>query len=93
MRAHPRRIAHLTTVDLSLRYLLLPQLTAPLDVGVDSYGISAPGPWVDELEELGIVHEPLNSSTRGVDFRSDLKAAIESGSAPLLALEEAAFDA
>lgn len=71
------RIAHLTTVDLSLRYLLLPQLTAPIELGIESYGISAPGPWVAELEARGIEHEPLMSSTRGVDFLADIRAALE----------------
>lgn len=77
MIPEPKRIAHLTTVDLSLRYLLLPQLTAPLELGVESYGISAPGPWVAELERRGIVHIALPSSTRGVDPMADLRSAWE----------------
>ena len=68
------KIAHLTTVDLSLRYLIMPQLLAPGDHGIDSVGISAPGPWVAELESRGIRHVPLASSTRGVDPLADLKA-------------------
>ncbi|MFS8494700.1 MAG: GNAT family N-acetyltransferase [Actinomycetes bacterium] len=68
------KIAHLTTVDLSLRYLIMPQLLAPSDHGIDSVGISAPGPWVAELESRGIRHVPLASSTRGVDPLADLKA-------------------
>lgn len=75
--SHPVRIAHLTTVDLSLRYLILPQLKAPLELGLESFGISAPGPWVEELEELGIEHRPLASSTRGVSARADVRAAWE----------------
>lgn len=68
-------IAHLTTVDLSLRFLLLPQLEAPLSAGIRSVGISAPGPWVEELAERGIDHLPLRTSTRGIGLRKDLRAA------------------
>ncbi len=68
-------IAHLATVDLSLRYLLLPQLRAALKVGVRSVGISAPGPWVVELTEFGIEHLALATSTRGRSLGKDLRAA------------------
>lgn len=67
------KIAHLTTVDLSLRYLILPQLEAAAGVG-ESYGISAPGPYVAEVEARGIVHLPLPASTRGVSLVDDLRA-------------------
>jgi glycosyltransferase involved in cell wall biosynthesis len=67
------RIAHLTTVDLSLRYLILPQLEAALEWG-ESVGISAPGEYVAEIEERGIRHIALSSSTRGMDLGSDLRA-------------------
>ena len=53
------RVAHLTTVDVSLRYLLLPQLTAVVDAGGESIGISAPGPYVTELEGAGVRHIAL----------------------------------
>ena len=56
-------VAHLTTVDMSLRFLLLAQLRAVRDAGGTAIGISAPGPWVDELEREGIRHIPLHSST------------------------------
>lgn len=67
------KIAHLTTVDLSLRYLILPQLEAALEWG-DSIAISAPGEYVAELEERGIRHVALPASTRGMKLGSDLKA-------------------
>lgn len=67
------RIAHLTTVDLSLRYLILPQLEAAVAEG-ESFGISAPGAYVPELEERGIVHIPLSASTRGMNVVSDIRA-------------------
>ncbi|NND04390.1 MAG: GNAT family N-acetyltransferase, partial [Acidimicrobiia bacterium] len=69
--------AHVTTVDMSLRYLVMPQLLAVRDAGGEAVGISAPGPWVPELEAAGIRHIPLESSTRGVDPLADLRAARE----------------
>lgn len=73
----PVRVAHLTTVDSSLRYLLRPQLRAVRDRGGDVLGISAPGPYADELAGEGIRHAPLGSSTRGMDLLADLRAAAE----------------
>jgi glycosyltransferase involved in cell wall biosynthesis len=57
-------LVHLTTVDLSLAYLLLPQLTAFRDAGYDVVGVSAPGEHVATLAEHGIGHVPLTRSTR-----------------------------
>jgi glycosyltransferase involved in cell wall biosynthesis len=73
----PLTVAHLTTVDSSLKYLLHPQLTAVRDLGGDSLGISAPGPYADELEGEGIRHVPLTSSTRSMNPLADLAAARE----------------
>jgi len=71
------RVAHLTTVDLSLRFLLWPQLRAVAEAGGESYGISSPGPWVSELEAAGIHHLALESSTRGFSLGADIRAARE----------------
>ena len=71
------RVAHLTTVDLSLRYLVFPQLLAVRDAGGEAIGISAPGPWVADLEAAGIRHIPLPSSTRGMNLAADVRAAKE----------------
>ncbi len=71
------RVAHLTTVDTSLRYLVLPQLLAVRDAGGEAIGISAPGSHVEELEAVGIRHIPLASSTREMDLVADLRAAWE----------------
>jgi glycosyltransferase involved in cell wall biosynthesis/ribosomal protein S18 acetylase RimI-like enzyme len=68
------KIAHLTTVDMSLRYLVLPQLEAALEYG-EALGISAPGSYVPEIESRGIRHISLESSTRGMSILSDLRAA------------------
>jgi glycosyltransferase involved in cell wall biosynthesis len=71
------KVAHVTTVDMSLRYLLLPQLRAVVDGGGEAVGISAPGPWVPELEALGIRFRPLPSSTRSFAPLADVRAAYE----------------
>jgi glycosyltransferase involved in cell wall biosynthesis len=71
------RVAHLTTVDSSLWYLLRPQLRAVLDGGGEVLGISAPGPDVARLEADGVRHLPLASSSRGWGLRADLRAAYD----------------
>lgn len=71
------RVAHLTTSDISLRYLLLPQLLAGLDRGWEVVGISAPGPDTCFLESKGIRHIPLKSSTRAMNVASDARAVTE----------------
>ena len=73
MRAAPR-IAHVTTVDLTLRFLLLGQLRRLREEGYDVVGISAPGPWVAELEREGIRHIPWRGATRSWDPRGDVRA-------------------
>ncbi|MGD2101273.1 MAG: glycosyltransferase family 4 protein [Acidimicrobiia bacterium] len=70
-------VAHLTTVDMSLRFLLWPQLLAVVDAGGESFGISAPGPWVAELEDAGVHHLALQSSTRGFSLWADVRSAVE----------------
>jgi glycosyltransferase involved in cell wall biosynthesis len=70
-------VAHLTTIDLSLRFLLMAQLRGARDAGYDVVGISAPGPWVADLEAEGIRHISLASSTRAADPRADAGAARE----------------
>jgi len=71
------KVAHLTTVDLSLRYLVFPQLEATRDLGWETAGISASGPWVAEIESAEIRHIPLASSTRGMNLVADARAASE----------------
>lgn len=67
------KIAHLTTADISLWYLLLPQLKAVRQAGGEAIGISAPGEYTPDLEAAGIRHIPLQHSTRGRNFGADLK--------------------
>jgi glycosyltransferase involved in cell wall biosynthesis len=62
---------------MTLRLLLLAQLRALRDAGAEVVGISATGPWVPELEQEGIRHVPLESSTRATDLLADFRAAAE----------------
>lgn len=71
------RVAHLTTMDLALRYLLLPQLQAVLEAGGEVIGISGRGHCVEDLERVGVRHIELKSSTRGANLLADLRAARE----------------
>lgn len=50
------KIAHITTVDGSLRSLLLNQLCCLRDAGYEVVGISTPGPDVPILEAAGVRH-------------------------------------
>ena len=70
-------VLHVTTVDLSLAALLLPQLVGQREAGWHVVGASAPGPWVGRIEREGIPHLPLVHSTRRWRLRSDLMAAAE----------------
>lgn len=69
------RVAHLTTVASSLRYLLLAQLRAVIDGGGTAIGISAPGADAAYLEAAGIRHIALSHSSRRFSLVSDLRAA------------------
>jgi glycosyltransferase involved in cell wall biosynthesis len=73
----PLRVAHLTTVDMSLALLLGPQLDAVIEAGGDVLGISAPGPYVGDLQDRGVRHVSLAGSTRGWNLRGDLRAAVD----------------
>ena len=69
-----RTLVHLTTTDMSLDWLLRPQLEAFRDAGYDVVGVSAPGPHVDALEASGIRHHPIASLTRSMAPMHDLRA-------------------
>ena len=60
------RVVHVATVDVTLGVLLQGQLRAQRDAGFDVTTISAPGPWVPELEAAGVRHIPWRHATRGV---------------------------
>jgi glycosyltransferase involved in cell wall biosynthesis len=71
------RVAHIATVDLTLRYMLIAQLRRLRDEGFDVTAISAPGPHVDELAAEGIRHVPWHNATRSWSPSSDVLAAAE----------------
>src|SRR5438067_13349000 len=68
---NPVKIAHVTTVDISLRYLLLNQLQSLRKAGYEVVGISAPGPEVAHLEAGGIRHIAV-AMTRDLTPLADL---------------------
>ena len=73
----PLRVGHLTTVDMSLALLLGTELAYDVECGFEVFGLSAPGPYVERIEALGVKHVPLSSLTRSWDVASDLKAVRE----------------
>jgi glycosyltransferase involved in cell wall biosynthesis/ribosomal protein S18 acetylase RimI-like enzyme len=70
----PIRVAHVTTVDLTARFLLLEQLRRLRDEGFEVTSISAPGPWTADLEAEGIRHVPWPHATRSWNLGSDIRA-------------------
>jgi glycosyltransferase involved in cell wall biosynthesis len=70
-------VAHLTTVDMSLSLLLRTELQVDVESGFEVFGLSAPGPYVAGVEELGVRHVPLYALTRSWDPRRDAAAARE----------------
>ena len=73
----PLRVAHLTTTDLTLRYLLLGQLRRLAAEGHEVTGISAPGPHAAALQAEGIRHLPWRNATRSWDPAADVRALAE----------------
>lgn len=71
------RVAHVTTVDLTLRFLVLEQLRRLRDEGFDVTGISAPGPWGESLREEGIDFVPWTNATRAWSPLADVRAFVE----------------
>jgi len=69
-----KKLIHVTTVDMSLVLLLGTQLRAFAEAGMDVVGVSAPGPFVPQLESWGIRHEPLRHATRSAAVGQDLLA-------------------
>lgn len=71
------KVAHVTTIDLTLRNLLLAQLVRLRDDGFEVTGVSAPGPWVADLEREGIRHVAWHNATRSWSPRADVRAFAE----------------
>jgi glycosyltransferase involved in cell wall biosynthesis/ribosomal protein S18 acetylase RimI-like enzyme len=70
-------VAHLTTTDLTLRYLLLGQLRRLSAEGYEVTGISAPGPNTGALQAEGIRHLPWRNATRSWNPVADVRALAE----------------
>ena len=75
MRELPKnpKVAHVTTVDLSLRYLLLNQMRAIQRAGYEIVGISSPGKDVPVVEAAGIRHIAVHM-TRNFTPLQDMKS-------------------
>ena len=73
----PLRVAHLTTTDLTLRYLLLGQLRRLAAEGYQVTGISAPGPHAAALRAEGVRHLPWRNATRSWNLAADVAALVE----------------
>ncbi len=71
------KVMHVTTTDISLALLLGPQLVAFQNAGYDVVGVSAPGRYVDTLEQLGIRHVALQHATRAMNPWRDIRALFE----------------
>lgn len=70
------KVAHITTIDLSLRLLLFNQLRSLRAAGYDVTGISTPGPYVADLEAAGIRHL-ASPMTRSLTPGKDLAALVK----------------
>ncbi len=68
------RLVHLTTTDISLELLLGPQLSAFLDAGYEVIGVSAPGPFVAQIEARGMRTCRSPNATRAMAPHKDLLA-------------------
>jgi glycosyltransferase involved in cell wall biosynthesis len=73
----PYRVAHVTTIDLTLRFLLLEQLRGLRREGFEVAGISAPGEWLESLREEGVEPIPWRSATRAWRPIADARAFVE----------------
>lgn len=70
-------LVHVTTTDMSLDWLLGPQLQAFVAAGYDVVGISAGGPHVAAIEAAGIRHIALDHATRSMAPLRDARALVE----------------
>lgn len=68
---------HLTTADISLELLIGPQLSAFADAGYEVVGVSAPGPFVQQVRARGVEHVALGNATRSMDLLADVRALVE----------------
>jgi glycosyltransferase involved in cell wall biosynthesis len=71
------RVVHVTTTDMSLDWLLAPQLKAFESAGYEVIGLSAAGSHVAHLEELGIEHVEVPAFTRSSNPLQDVRAFVQ----------------
>ena len=72
-----QRLVHLTTTDMSLDWLLAPQLRAFAAAGYEVIGMSAAGKHVQHLESMGIAHVDVPAFTRSTNPLQDVKAFVQ----------------
>ena len=70
------KVVHITTVDMSVRHLLLNQLLALRDAGFEVGAVSADGPDLGPVRAAGVKHWPVSFTRRMTPFR-DLLAAFQ----------------
>ena len=75
-RSKPR-VVHVTTTDMSLDWLLAPQLKAFESAGYEVIGLSAAGSHGAHLEELGIEHVEVPAFTRSSNPLQDVRAFVQ----------------
>jgi glycosyltransferase involved in cell wall biosynthesis len=68
------RVAHIATIQPTIRFLLMPQLCRLRDEGYDVTAISAPGPYTREVEAEGIRFIPWPHATRAWKPSADVRA-------------------
>lgn len=68
---------HLTTADISLELLIGPQLSAFEAAGYEVVGVSAPGPFVEQVRARGVEHVALGNATRAMNLGADVAALVE----------------
>lgn len=71
------RVAHITTVDSTLRFILLGQLRRLKEEGFEVTTVSAPGTYAPTLRAEGLRHIPWRHATRAWDPAADLRAFLE----------------
>lgn len=59
---------------MSLALLLGTELTVDVEQGHEVFGLSAPGPYVERVQALGVTHVPIDSLTRSWSPASDARA-------------------
>jgi glycosyltransferase involved in cell wall biosynthesis/ribosomal protein S18 acetylase RimI-like enzyme/O-antigen ligase len=68
------RVAYVTSSDLTLRFILIDEMRRLRERGFDVTAISAPGPWVGDIEAEGIRHLPWRNVVRAWNPVADARA-------------------